>query len=437
MVMAAPLPGRSLAARTGPEPAGDGCLTAMANPSKARECGATRPGDGAGTWMLFRSGSATRIDVGLHEPGEGGHSAKAAYVVKECDTAMQDAAERGRLAALEWIARRSGTAPPAYRVSFDLPGVRSGENVGGASGGLAFAVAVVRAVRAVAGGTGGAAGEAGRVVGGEAGGVGGAVAAAGELGSGLSGGPVRGVQGIEAKIEGALTCLPAGSRLLYPRANDPEISAGLREKLREGGIEAMAVESVDGALDRLFPSPAADPPARPGKTGPHEAPSLRPGAATPQRLAVVGLTGLIGAAGVVAAALLFAGYEPGEWRRLFDPKPKGGDATAEAGGTAGTDTGFEDGAGPAVRPPEGSEDAGPGAAPGTSAGVHAPPPREPGDATPGPDAGSHRASAGVSPEGGDAGGTPAFPGRMDSRLRGNDGAEIAGTSGEPPDKGFD
>ena len=433
--MAAPLPGRSLAARTGPESAGggDGCLTAMANPSKARECGATRPGDGAGTWMLFRSGSATRIDVGLHEPGEGGHSAKAAYVVKECDTAMQDAAERGRLAALEWIARRSGTVPPAYRVSFDLPGVRSGENVGGASGGLAFAVAVARALRAAAGGAGGAAGEAGRVVGGEAGGTGGAVAAAGELGSGLSGGPVRGVQGIEAKIEGALARLPAGSRLLYPRANDPDLSAGLREKLREGGIEAMAVESVDGALDRLFPSSAAAPTA----AVPPEAPSPRSGAATPQRLAALGLAGLIGTAAVGAAALLFSGSEPGEWRRLFDPKAKGGDATAEAGGTAGTDTGFEEGAGPAVRPPEGSEDAGPGAAPGTSAGVHAPPPREPGDATPGPDAGPHRASAGVSPEGGDAGGTPAFPGRMDSRLRGNDGTEVAGTSGEPPDKGFD
>lgn len=427
--MAAPLPGRSLAARTGPEPAGGGdeCPAATADPSKARECGASRPGDGAGTWMLFRSGSATRIDVGLHEPGGGGHSPKSAYVVKECDTAMQDAAERGRLAALEWIARRSGMAPPAYRVSFDLPGVRSGENVGGASGGLAFAVAVARAVRAVAGGPGGVAG-----------GTDGAVAAAGELGSGLSGGPVQGVQGIDAKIEGALARLPAGSRLLYPRANDPDVSAGLREKLRAGGIEVMAVESVDGALDRLFPSSAIDPPARPGKAGPHEALSPRPGAATAQRLAVVGLTGLIGAAGVVAAALLLAGYEPGEWLRLFDPTPKGGDATAEAGGTAGTDTGFEDGAGPAVRLPEGSEDAGaqdvgPGAAPGTSAGVHAPLPREPEDDTSGPATGPRRASAGVSPS--EPTDTPS-PGTRPSRPH-DPSREVAGTSGEPPDKGFD
>lgn len=431
--MAAPFQDGSPAARTGPEPAGggDGCLTVMADPSKVRECGTARPGDGAGagTWMLFRSGSATRIDVGLHEPGEGGHSAKAAYVIKECDTAMQDAAERGRLAALEWIARRSGTAPPAYRVSFDLPGVRSGENVGGASGGLAFAVAVARAVRAAAGG---AAGEPGGVAGRTDGAV--AVAAAGELGSGLSGGPVRGVQGIEAKIEGALAHLPAGSRLLYPRANDPDVSAGLREKLRKGGIEAMAVESVNGALDRLFPSSVIDPPARPGKAGPHEAPSPRPGAATPQRLAVVGLAGLIVAAGVVAAALLLAGYEPGEWRRLlFDSKPKGGDATAEAGGTAGTDIGFEDGAGPAVRPPEGFDDAGPGAASGTSAGVHAPLPREPEDDTSGPATGSHRASTGVSPSASaDTPSPEARPSRPHDPSR-----KAAGTFSEQHDKGFD
>ena len=300
---------------------------------------------------------------------------------------MQDAAERGRLAALEWIARRSRTAPPAYRVSFDLPGVRSGENVGGASGGLAFAVAVARAVRAAAGAgagdeaggvIGGAAGGTDGAAGGAAGGAGGVVAAAGELGSGLSGGPVRGVQGIEAKIEGALACLPAGSRLLYPRANDPEVSAGLREKLREKGIEAMAVESVDGALDRLFPSPAAESPVHPGKTGSRQgSPSPRSGAVIPRRLAVAGVIGL---AAVSAAALLIAGYGRGDGLWPFAPDAKGGAvATAGPGGPAETDAGFEAGAG--VPPPAGHEDAGSR--------------QTPADGTPN----------------GNAGGTPAFPGR--------------------------
>ena len=377
--------------------------------------------------MLFRSGSATRIDVGLHEPGEGGHSAKAAYVVKECDTAMQDAAERGRLAALEWIARRSRTAPPAYRVSFDLPGVRSGENVGGASGGLAFAVAVARAVRAAAGAgagdeaggvIGGAAGGTDGAAGGAAGGAGGVVAAAGELGSGLSGGPVRGVQGIEAKIEGALACLPAGSRLLYPRANDPEVSAGLREKLREKGIEAVAVESVDGALDRLFPSPAAESPVHPGKTGSRQgSPSPRSGAVTPIRLAVAGL---IAVSAVAAAALLIAGFEHGDGRWPFAPDAKGG-AVATAGPVE-TDAGFEAGAG--VPPPAGHEDAGteggagPDASPPgkhedvgfeTGAGADALPAGGHEDTTPGSAAGSRRTSADGTWNG-NAGGTPAFPG---------------------------
>ena len=380
--------------------------------------------------MLFRSGSATRIDVGLHEPGEGGHSAKAAYVVKECDTAMQDAAERGRLAALEWIARRSRTAPPAYRVSFDLPGVRSGENVGGASGGLAFAVAVARAVRAAAGAgagdgaggvVGGAADGTDGATGGAAGGAGGVVAAAGELGSGLSGGPVRGVQGIEAKIEGALACLPAGSRLLYPRANDPEVSAGLREKLREKGIEAVAVESVDGALDRLFPSPAAESPVHPGKTGSRQgSPSPRSGAVTPGRLAVAGL---IGVSAVAAAALLIAGYGWGDGLWPFAPDAKGGAvATAGPAGPAETDAGFETGAG--VPPPAGHEDAGteggtgPDASPPgkhedvgfeTGAGADALPAGGHEDTTPGSAAGSRRTPAdGI--RNGNAGGTPAFPG---------------------------
>ena len=339
----------------------------MTDPSSPQARGPVRPDGSAGTWMLFRSGSATRIDVGLHEPDEGGHSAKAAYVVKECDTAMQDAAERGRLAALEWIARRGGAAAPAYRVSFDLPGVRSGDNVGGASGGLAFAVAVARAVRAAAGAAGvgdeasgvigGAAGETDGAAGGVDGGVGGAVAAAGELGSGLSGGPVRGVQDIEAKIEGALACLPAGGRLFYPWANDPEVSAGLREKLREKGIEAMAVESVDGALDRLFPPPAADPSAHPGKVGSrYGSLSPRSGTVTPRRLAVAGLIGVSGVV-VTAAALLIAGFEHGDERRPFAPDAKGGAAAiAEPGGPAGTDAGFETGAG--VPSPAGHEDTG-------------------------------------------------------------------------------
>ena len=428
----------------------------MTDPSNAQARGPARPEGGAGTWMLFRSGNATRIDVGLHEPGEGGHSAKAAYVVKECDTAMQDAAERGRLAALEWIARRSGTAAPAYRVSFDLPGVRSGENVGGASGGLAFALAVARAVRAAAGGG--------------ATGAGGAVAAAGELGSGLSGGPVRGVQGIEAKIEGALACLPAGGRLFYPRANDPDVSAGLRETLRQGGIEAVAVESVDGALDRLFPSPAADPPAHPGNTGSrHGFLSPRSGAVTPWRLAVAGLIGVAGVA--VAAALLIAGYGHGDGRWPFGPNPKGGGvATAEPGRPAETDAGFEGRAD--VPPPGGHEDAGTKGGAGedasppgkhedigfrTGAGADALPTGGHEDATSGPAAGPRRASVDGSPDG-NAGGTPAFPGRAApaasadvppsapadapfpetraSRPQDSPPA-TAGTFREEPDRGFD
>ena len=190
----------------------------------------TRGDDNAETWMLFCSGGATRIDVDLHEPAELRHATKAAHVVKDCDAAMQDAAERGCRAALAWVERRTGPAP-AWVVSFDLPDVPAGRDVGDASGGLAFAVAAARAMHAAGSG---------------------AIAAMGEVESGLRGGPVRGVDGIEAKVAGALDHLPEGGRLLYPTGNDRGISAGLREQLLERSIEPMPVASVDEALDRLY-----------------------------------------------------------------------------------------------------------------------------------------------------------------------------------------
>ena len=199
----------------------------------------TARGDGnAETWMLFCSGGATRIDVDLHEPAEFRHATKVAHVVKDCDAAMRDAAERGCRAALAWVERRTGTAP-ACVVSFDLPDVPAGRDVGDASGGLAFAVAAARAMHAAAPG---------------------AIAAMGEIESGLRGGPLRGVEGIETKVRGALDRLPEGGRLVYPTSNDPEIPARLRERLDERNMEATAIASVDEALDRLFPAIEADSP---------------------------------------------------------------------------------------------------------------------------------------------------------------------------------
>ena len=200
----------------------------------------TARGDGnAETWMLFCSGGATRIDVDLHEPAEFRHATKVAHVVKDCDAAMRDAAERGCRAALAWVERRTGTAP-AWVVSFDLPDVPAGRDVGDASGGLAFAVAAARAMHAAAPG---------------------AVAAVGEIESGLRGGPLRGVEGIEAKVGGALDRLPEGGRLVYPTGNDRAIPARLRERLDGRNIETTPVASVDEALDRLFAMVEADSPA--------------------------------------------------------------------------------------------------------------------------------------------------------------------------------
>lgn len=216
-----------------------------------------RGDDNAETWMLFCSGGATRIDVDLHEPAEVRHAGKVAHVVKDCDAAMRDAAERGCRAALAWVERRTGTAP-ACVVSFDLPDVPAGRDVGDASGGLAFAVAAARAMHAAAPG---------------------AIAAVGEIESGLRGGPLRGVEGIEAKVGGALDRLSESDRLVYPTGNDSGISARLRERLDERGIETTPVASVDEALDRLFAAVDADSPAASDTAGPQRGPVPEPSGA--------------------------------------------------------------------------------------------------------------------------------------------------------------
>ena len=215
----------------------------------------TTRGDGSvETWMLFCSGGATRIDVDLHEPAEFRHARKVAHVVKDCDAAMRDAAERGCRAALTWVERRSGTAPVCV-VSFDLPDVPAGRDVGDASGGLAFAVAAARAMHAAAPG---------------------AIAAIGEIESGLRGGPLRRVEGIEAKIKGALDRLPKGGRLVYPTGNDPEIPARFREQLNERSIETTPVASVDEALDWLYAVVEADSPGVADAIGPQREPIPEP-----------------------------------------------------------------------------------------------------------------------------------------------------------------
>ena len=269
---------------------------------------ASRADDNTDTWMLFGSGRATRVDVGLHESGERVHSAKAAYVIKECDAAMKDAAERGCLAALEWLGRRFGEVP-AHRVSFDLPDVPAGQDIGGASSGLAFAIAVARKVCA------------GSHV---------AVAAVGELGSGLSGGPVRGVKDIEAKVEGVLACLPNGGRLVYPRSNDGEIPASLRERLRDQGVDAKAVANVDGALDWLFPSHAT-PSTDSGETA---AATARPVASRRSRASAVWAVA-IALAGVAAAAIW---YERAD-QAAHHASPAAGDDVVAPDGTAETESG--------------------------------------------------------------------------------------------------
>ena len=198
----------------------------------------TTQSDGnGGTWMLFSSRNAMRVNAVLHQNDLPDHNISS---VKDFDWAMNDAARRGCNAALKWFQGRGGP-DRTYSVSFDMPDKSSGERLTGASGGLAFAVAVARKVR-----------KAHKVRDDALG----AVAAVGVVKSGDDGGPVGCVGDIEAKIEGALEDLPAGGHLIYPQDNKEEIekiTPALWKELAEKNIKMLAVESVDDALNSLFP----------------------------------------------------------------------------------------------------------------------------------------------------------------------------------------
>lgn len=182
--------------------------------------------------MLFTHGSATCLELGFYSPVGDSPEPTSARIVVDCAADMRDAAKRGVAAAHQWLEER-GTAPGPICVSFDLVDIVAGNSVGGASGGLAFAVATARGLY----------GNDER-----------SVAATGELRSGLAGGAIKGVKGVEAKLRAAGERLPTGGIILYPRDNHDEIPGRLQEELETKGLQLYPVTSVAEALDRLYPS---------------------------------------------------------------------------------------------------------------------------------------------------------------------------------------
>ncbi len=182
------------------------------------------------TWMLFESGSGVTVDLSLHEPPQGNVRPIDAYVVTECEGDFTGSARRAAEAVYE-VARQSLRHPEAVVVGYDLHGLPSGMPVAGASGGLAFAIALAKRIFKNDPGP---------------------VAATGEVKSGHEGGPIGAIKGIEAKLKVAGTLLPEQAWVFYPKENDGEISDALRRSLTQKGMKLRPVSSVAEALEELF-----------------------------------------------------------------------------------------------------------------------------------------------------------------------------------------
>ena len=238
------------------------------------------------TWILFSSGNRTRVDVRLTYPNL--HTPDVRFVNNSSgatviNPTMCNSASLGREAALTWFNRDAKEVEaqiPSYDITFELLDLTENTSASDASGGLAFAVAVVRKVRKV------------HKIGNDALG---AVAAVGKIDRPLETMAVRKVEEIKTKIEGALKhegelkCLSEGDRLIYPKDNYEDIKGDLETILEKRRIDTQAVASVDDALDWLFPRDVS----------PSPQPWLKPW------LKALGLLLIVGVAGAVALAIWY------------------------------------------------------------------------------------------------------------------------------------
>lgn len=90
------------------------------------------------------------------------------------------------------------------------------------------------------------------------------IAATGMISDGTEKAEVRGVSGINAKLEAALTCLQKGDKLFYPSQNEEDIGPELMAEAADKGIELIPVATVAQALQRLVEKfPAQEPHVEP------------------------------------------------------------------------------------------------------------------------------------------------------------------------------
>jgi hypothetical protein len=184
------------------------------------------------TWMLFESGNCTLVSATVRPAPKDNKRPIDAYIVTECNIEFTRAAQLAAEAILNTAGDLLHSNTPAIvAYSYGLNELAYGSSFDGRSGGLAFAVALAKKLHTLDPGP---------------------VAATGEITGGDFGGTVGPIKGIQAKLEAAGQVLPVGGWVIYPKANDREISDRLRQALLKKGLRLRAVSSVQEALTAIF-----------------------------------------------------------------------------------------------------------------------------------------------------------------------------------------
>ena len=184
------------------------------------------------TWMLFESGNCTLVSATVRPAPKDNRRPIDAYIVTECHIEFTRAAQLAAETILNTARDLLHNKTPAIvAYSYGLNELAYGSSFDGRSGGLAFAIALAKKLHMLDPGP---------------------VAATGEITGGDLGGTVGPIKGIQSKLEAAGQVLPDGGWVIYPKANDSEISDPLRQALLKKGLRLRAVSSVQEALTAIF-----------------------------------------------------------------------------------------------------------------------------------------------------------------------------------------
>lgn len=198
------------------------------------------------TWALFEDGSASPIVYGFFAPDPDGEPVRLTFPDIH-DLEVRISVNNGCLSAYHNLsAQEHILAGDRFVLSCQFADARTGIKAQGGSAGLAFCLHFAREVLAD---------RPDRI-------PDFSIAATGVVSDSTGEARVRGVRGIQTKLDIALNRLQEGDWVFFPTENEPEVGQPIREKASRKGIELIPVTTVEQAIGKLLATdePATEPP---------------------------------------------------------------------------------------------------------------------------------------------------------------------------------